>query len=421
MEDLNGPSVTAPFSNNADPLLPQIQSPPDAAAPRTEHEWLSSDNDEVVLWPLANGGFARISRSDIELVARYIWRRVSIGGHVYACTRANGGRLYMHRLICGAYKYWDVTKSKWIANQIDHANGDGLDNRRQNLRSSTHRTNQQNSRGHPSARRSLYKGVAYCTNRKRPWRTVITVNGRQLHGGYFDTEEEAAQRYDQLASEHFGAFARPNNTESQTDGYPHPSACATHAYVIPDPLKEPEVHMNTSNSQLSTLARWFGKISPPLFVILAYLHWKASLSPNGQMAESIHDIANGTGLSWRTVQPKLREIAALDAIEILSSGKERTLIRIPSQHSIPPAESTEPEANSKGVEELIYDLSGQRAFSEMLQLMMAAAGNDELRLKHCLDDFFRQGNRWATVELLTVAVQDELRPRSFFDEQWSRP
>ena len=179
--------------------------------------------------------------------------------------------------------------------------------------------------------------------------------------------------------------------------------------------------MNTSNSRLSTLAHWFGKISPPLFVILAYLHWKASLSPDGQIAESIHAIASGTGLAWRTVQPKLRELAALGAIELLSSGKARTLIRIPSRHWIPPAEAIEPEADSKGVVELIYALSGHRASPEMLQLMMAAAANEELRLKHCLDDFFCQGKRWATVELLTVAVQDELRSRSFFDERWSRP
>src|SRR5664279_1214675 len=121
------------------------------------------EDEAVALWPLTNGGVTRISRADEKLVACHAWRSVNIHGHVYACTRVNGGRVYMHRLLCG-YSSWDRAKRKWVANQVDHADGDGLNNMRGNLRSCDHRRNQQNSVGHPSVRRSQFKGVAYCKN-----------------------------------------------------------------------------------------------------------------------------------------------------------------------------------------------------------------------------------------------------------------
>jgi hypothetical protein len=117
----------------------------------------------------------------------------------------------MHRLLCGASSSWDSAKKKWVTNQVDHKDGDGLNNTRENLRSCDHRKNQQNSVGHPSARRSRFKGVAYCKSaKKRPWRAVIAVDGKQVSGGYFGSEEEAARRYDELAHRYFGEFARVN-------------------------------------------------------------------------------------------------------------------------------------------------------------------------------------------------------------------
>jgi hypothetical protein len=182
--------------------------------------------------------------------------------------------------------------------------------------------------------------------------------------------------------------------------------------------------MNTISPQLNAVAgHWLGKISPTLIAILIYIYWKAATSPDGKVGQSIEEIAVATGLAWRTVQPKLHELAALGAIEILSLSvaKERMLIQIPRQYWSAPVNVTKPDFHPPSIPELIFRLCGQRPSPEMLALMMVAADNDELRLQHCLDTFFAKRERWATLDLLTVAVQHDMRPRSYFDGYWTRP
>ena len=180
--------------------------------------------------------------------------------------------------------------------------------------------------------------------------------------------------------------------------------------------------MNISNAQLGALiSHWLGKISPTLFAILAFIYWKASPS-DGKVGQSIEDIADATGLARRTVQPGLRELATLGAIEILSTGKERMLIQISPRYWLPPVNvPLKPNVSPATVPDLILRLCGQRPTPEMLAIMTDAADNDEQRLQHCLDTFFREGKRWTTLELLTGAAQYDLRPRGYFDGYWSRP
>jgi hypothetical protein len=148
------------------------------------------------------------------------------------------------------------------------------------------------------------------------------------------------------------------------------------------------------NAQLDALiTHWLGKISPTLFAILSFLYWEAISSPDGKVGRSIEDIAIGTGLARRTVQPGLQELATLAAIEILSCGKERMLIQIPQRYWFPRVNVDRPDAVPESIPELIYRLCGTRPSSEMLALMKAAADNDEQRLQHCLDTFFRQEKR----------------------------
>jgi hypothetical protein len=188
-----------------------------------------------------------------------------------------------------------------------------------------------------------------------------------------------------------------------------------------------ETYMNTSHQPLRALVdNWLGKISPTLIVVLLYIYSKALDCPDGKVSETIEDIAAATGLAWGTVQIKLRELANLKAIEILSASKKRTLIQIPTNHSLPtrqtlPTLQTSTADDHTMTSELIPGLCGQGASPEMLAIMMNAADDDELRLQQCLDNFRLQAKRWATLELLIVAVQNELRPHAYFDEYWRRP
>jgi len=90
--------------------------------------------------------------------------------------------------------------------EIDHINGNSLDNRKANLRVCTHRQNTQNS-GKREGCNSRFKGAYWNKNRGK-WHARIGHRGKQIHLGYF--ESEAAKAYDEKAKELFGVFAHPN-------------------------------------------------------------------------------------------------------------------------------------------------------------------------------------------------------------------
>jgi hypothetical protein len=110
---------------------------------------------------------------------------------------------------------YDADAEKWRAiDLVDHVNGDGLDNRRANLRVATRAENQRNTRGRPQHRASMHKGVALCAGKRvRPWRATIQIDGHQVHLGYFGEEEDAARAYNAAALLHFGEFAFLNSFE----------------------------------------------------------------------------------------------------------------------------------------------------------------------------------------------------------------
>lgn len=90
--------------------------------------------------------------------------------------------------------------------RVDHINGNGLDNRRVNLRPATHAQNQQNSFSRVGT--SQYKGVWFDGSHK--WRAYITSNGVRRYLGTHTNEEVAARAYDEAALELHGQYARLN-------------------------------------------------------------------------------------------------------------------------------------------------------------------------------------------------------------------
>ena len=151
---------------------------------------------------LVGDDFAFVDDDDFDLVSQHAWHRAPRKQVVYARTNLPDGRSeYMHRLIMGCPD-----------RQVDHRNGDGLDNRRENLRLATNAQNSANQR--PRGGSSRFKGVALCKQTGR-WEANIRVNYRQRKLGRFDTEEQAAAAYDAAAAEAFGEYAHLNLVEGQ--------------------------------------------------------------------------------------------------------------------------------------------------------------------------------------------------------------
>lgn len=166
---------------------------------------------------------------------------------------------------------------------------------------------------------------------------------------------------------------------------------------------------------------WGATLGPTEFKIVAALYRFAASTSDRKISKSIQKLAGATDLSWRTVQTKLHELNIRGVIEILSANKERMLIKIPQQHWSPVNNPKPVVEQPASIPELIFRLTGQRPSPETLAYMRDAAEGSDERLQICLDTFWLQGKRWTTLELLTVAVQHDLRSRTYFSSDWGHP
>jgi hypothetical protein len=156
--------------------------------------------------PLTQGLFTLVDDEDYPLVNQWKWFARRDRNTYYAIRTARRGpaeqlvqeTIYLHRLIVGAND----------GQQVDHANRNGLDNRRTNLRVATLQQNNHNA----SKRKdntSGFKGVSHAGD-PRSFRAMIGFNGKQEWLGRYATAEEAAHVYDARARELFGEFAATN-------------------------------------------------------------------------------------------------------------------------------------------------------------------------------------------------------------------
>ncbi len=160
----------------------------------------------VSLIALTRGYFAAVDEADFEYLATIKWRaKVEPDGRVYACghrpgSGKRGTSVLMHRAILGVSDR---------AVKVDHRDGDGLNNRRSNLRRSTNAQNIQNQRPHRDKKTSKLKGVCFYP-KSGFYRAQIMANYRKFNLGNYATAEEAARVYDAKARELFGEFAYCN-------------------------------------------------------------------------------------------------------------------------------------------------------------------------------------------------------------------
>ena len=151
---------------------------------------------------LTKGMKALVSPEDYEELSQYTWHIANrYASRVLPRNGTDQRHIYMHREIIGAPDGIDV----------DHKNGNPLDNRRSNLRLCSVSQNIANSGPRPSV--SGLKGVNFF-KRDNNWQAQITVNYKKIHLGYFSTPEAAAAAYDQAALKYFGPFAYLNTPKA---------------------------------------------------------------------------------------------------------------------------------------------------------------------------------------------------------------
>jgi hypothetical protein len=113
---------------------------------------------------------------------------------------------YKGRYVAAHQIAWLLHYGKPAGSRIDHANGNGLDNRITNLRRASQAENCQNRRIRSDNQTGL-KGVQLRPNGK--WRARIFLDGRSVNLGHFATAKEAHDAYTLEAKAQFGKFARP--------------------------------------------------------------------------------------------------------------------------------------------------------------------------------------------------------------------
>jgi hypothetical protein len=133
---------------------------------------------------LTKGKCACVDDEDYESLSQYKWHTKKDDCRFYAArhpTRKITER--MHRTILNAQ----------YGEEVDHIDGDGLNNQKSNLRIVTHRQNMQNQH---IKKTSKYPGVSkWSSVREKPWRANVLLGKKLIYLGSFKTEEEAHMKY----------------------------------------------------------------------------------------------------------------------------------------------------------------------------------------------------------------------------------
>lgn len=148
--------------------------------------------------PLTQGKDTIVDDDDFEYFNQWKWRAEKKKGRIenwYAVRHVGRKQIYLHRILL-------KVPNKMVT---DHINGNGLDNRKINLRICTQQQNIMNRRKTIGV--SKFKGVSLSHNK---WQAGIKKNKRFFYLGLFIDEKDAAMAYDNKARELFGEFANLN-------------------------------------------------------------------------------------------------------------------------------------------------------------------------------------------------------------------
>lgn len=160
--------------------------------------------------PLTRGVIALVDEDISESLGCFNWYANNVGGiRWYAMRNANpqnwNEKTLMHRVILPVASDEDVDHIKHypLADLL-------IDNRKSNLRPGTRMQNMQNA----DLRRdnqSGFKGVTWDAARGK-WLSSLMINYKNKYLGRYSDKIEAARAYDAAAIEHFGEFAKTNES-----------------------------------------------------------------------------------------------------------------------------------------------------------------------------------------------------------------
>lgn len=133
----------------------------------------------------------------------------AVAGAPAGCVDDGYLRIKIHRVRYRAHRLaWLYMTGAWPDPEVDHRDGDGLNNKFANLRESNATQNNANKNLQRN-NTSGFRGVTFFKPRNR-WKMQISFNGKSTTK-YFDTIEEAAASYATHAVEYFGVFAHPKH------------------------------------------------------------------------------------------------------------------------------------------------------------------------------------------------------------------
>jgi hypothetical protein len=158
---------------------------------------MSTDDKPIEFW--IDDHKTLVDEVNINIIKKFTWHVRQDKQTFYAFSNMKIGNknhhISMHRLLTG-----------FSSSEIDHINGNGLDNRECNLRFATRKQNSYNRR----RKNSLgFRGV-YKPKRSPYYAVQIQIEGKRLSRYGFKTAEEAARAYDKLNKELHGEFGVRN-------------------------------------------------------------------------------------------------------------------------------------------------------------------------------------------------------------------
>jgi hypothetical protein len=153
----------------------------------------------IFIWKQNRGRLAKAGQ-----IAGTLWVNSKRPDNKYYQIMINAKLYALHRLA-----YFFVTGVDPLEKQVDHINGNTLDNRFDNLRIATSAQNSKNQKKRKT-NKSGFKGVCWHKKGKK-WYATIRANNKQIHLGGYNSKFYAALVYARAAKHYFGEWRRLNS------------------------------------------------------------------------------------------------------------------------------------------------------------------------------------------------------------------